>query len=129
MQKYVEQFEKAVNSSPIVFSSHIEKQFGPTGATLYLRGSLRFIDSTVLEIALFANASGRGVIIDKYRFQYMSKDGQMIFRYDNAPHHPEIPSFPRHKHTSEKVMPASMPVIHDLLNEISAVILCKQDRS
>ncbi len=54
MQKFAEQFEKSVNSSPIVLSSHIEKHFGPSDDTLYLRGSLRFIDATVLEIALYA---------------------------------------------------------------------------
>ena len=126
MRKFVDRFEKAVNSSPIVLSSHIEKHFGPTGLSLYLKGSLRFIDSTVLEIALFGNDSARGVIIDKYRFQYMSTDGQMIFRYDNAPHYPDIPSFPHHKHTSGNIIPASMPAITDLLNEISSLILRKK---
>jgi hypothetical protein len=126
MRKFVERFEKAVNSSPIVLSSHIEKHFGPTGLSLYLKGNLRFIDSTVLEIALFGNNAARGVIVDKYRFQYMTTDGQMIFRYDNAPHYPDISTFPHHKHTSGKIIPASMPAITDLLNEISAMILRKQ---
>ncbi len=53
----------------------------------------------------------------------MSKDGRMIFRYDNAPHHPEIATFPHHKHASETIIPSSMPAIKDLLNEISALIL------
>jgi hypothetical protein len=123
MRKFVERFEKAVSSSPIVLSSHIEKQFGPSGTTLYLRGSLRFIDSTVLEIALFADESAHAVKVDKYRFQYMSKDGQMMFRYDNAPHYPGMASFPHHKHILDRVIPSSMPAISDLLNEISAVIL------
>jgi len=126
MRKFAERFERAVNSSPIVLSSHIEKQFGPSGTTLYLRGSLRFIDSTLLEIALFANESIHRIIVDKYRFQYMSKDGKMIFRYDNAPHYPGMASFPHHKHTSDKVVPSSMPAITDLLNEISSIILRKQ---
>jgi len=126
MHTFVEQFEKVVSSSPIVLSSHIEKLFGPSGTTVYLRGNLRFIDSTVLEIALFASKSGRGVAVDKYRFQYMGTDGQMIFRYDNAPHHPGTTSFPHHKHSPGRVIPSSMPAIKDLLNEISAIILREQ---
>lgn len=125
MQKFAEQFEKVISSSPIVLSSHIEKQFGPTWSTLYIRGSLLFIDSSVLEIALFSNKSSYGVTVDKYRFQYMSADGQTIFRYDNAPHRPEIPSFPHHKHAPDKVIPSLMPSIQDLLNEISVIILQK----
>jgi Family of unknown function (DUF6516) len=123
MRKFVEQFEKTVNSSPIVLSSSIQKQFGPSGTTVYLKGSLRFIDATVLELALYANESGQGTVIDKYRFQYMSEGEQLIFRYDNAPHHPELASFPHHKHTPDKVILSSMPSIKDLLNEISAAIL------
>src|SRR3990172_513765 len=120
MRKFVEQFEKAVGSSPIVLSSHIEKHFGPSGETLYLRGNLRFIDSSVLEVALFTSESAHGLAIDKYRFQYMSKDGRMIFRFDNAPHHPGMDSFPHHKHTLDRVISSSLPSISDLLNEISA---------
>jgi len=126
MRRFAEQFEKTVDSSPIVLSSHIEKHFGPSGETLYLRGTLRFIDSSVLEIALFAAQGGRGIVVDKYRFQYMGKDGGMIFRYDNAPHHPGIDSFPHHKHTPGRVLPSSLPAVKDLLNEISAMILRKQ---
>lgn len=126
MRKFVEQFEKIVNSSPVVLLSQIEKQFGPDGTTLYLRGRLRFIDSSVLEIALFMSEAPHGIDIDKYRFQYMSADGQMTFRYDNAPHHPETTSFPHHKHILDKVVPSAMPTIRNLLNEISTIILRKQ---
>jgi hypothetical protein len=38
MRKFVDRFEKAVNSSTIVLSSHIEKHFGPTGLSLCLSG-------------------------------------------------------------------------------------------
>lgn len=123
MRKFAEHFEKTVGSSPIVLSSQLEKHYGPTGETLYLRGHLRFIDSTVLEFSLFAGKVPRGIAIDKYRFQYMDNEGQMIFRYDNAPHHSDISSFPHHRHSPDKVTPSSIPSIEDLLNEISAMIL------
>jgi hypothetical protein len=126
MRKFAEQFEKSVNSSPVVLSSRIEKHYGPSGETLYLRGSLRFIDSSLLEFALFASDSGKGPAVDKYRFQYMDRDGRMIFRYDNAPHHPELGSFPHHKHLPDRVLPSPLITLKDLLNEISAVILRKQ---
>ena len=126
MRKFAEQLEKTVGASPIVLSSQIEKHFGPSGETLYLKGSLRFIDSSVLEIALFAGGSAHALKVDKYRFQYMNSDGQMMFRYDNAPHYPAMSSFPHHKHMPDKVISSSMPSISDLLNEISAVMLREQ---
>ena len=30
------------------------------------------------------------ISIDKYRLHYRDGTGKMIFRYDNAPHHPEL---------------------------------------
>lgn len=34
----------------------------------------------------------------KYRFHWQNKSGELIKRWDNAPHHPEINSFPDHLH-------------------------------
>jgi len=42
----------------------------------------------------------------------------MIFRYDNAPHHPEVQSFPNHKHTPVEIKESEMPNIRDILSEI-----------
>ena len=123
MRKFVEQFEKTVNSSPVVLSSHINKHYGPSGETLYLKGTLQFIDSSVLEFALFVDTVSHEINVNKYRFQYMAKDGRMFFRYDNAPHYPDIDSFPHHKHSPDNVIPSSMPDIKDLMNEISAIII------
>jgi len=40
---------------------------------------------------------------EKYAYHYMDKDNSMIFRYDNAKHHPEIKTFPNHKHIQSKI--------------------------
>lgn len=50
----------------------------------------------------------------------------MIFRYDNAPHHPELASFPNHKHQPDRVIPSPLITLQDLLNDISAIILRNQ---
>ncbi|MBI5192295.1 MAG: hypothetical protein HZA08_02500 [Nitrospirae bacterium] len=125
MQKFVENIEKTITNTPCILSSNIQKQFGPDSETVYLKGTFIFIDSSVLEIAIFANNILNTVTIDKYRFHYMGKNGQIIFRYDNAPHHHEIASFPHHKHTTNKVIQSTMPSLKDVLNEISAFIIGK----
>lgn len=123
--KFVENIENTIASNPIILSSNIQKQFGPEDETVYLKGNLLFIDFSVIEIALFANKVQNKISIDKYRFHYMNKDGKLVFRYDNAPHHHEIPTFPHHKHTSNKVIQSLMPSIKDILNEITAIIIKK----
>ena len=90
IQKFVENIEKIIASSSIVLSSDAQKHFGPALETVYLKGHLLIIDSSVLEVAIFAAESRKTVSIEKYRLHYMNSTGQMLFRYDNSPHHPEI---------------------------------------
>jgi hypothetical protein len=123
IQKFVAEIEKTIDSSSIVLFSNIQKYFGPGEETAYLKGQITIIDSSTLEISIFATVSGEKLTIDKYRLHYMNNAGQMVFRYDNSPHHPEIASFPYHKHTPGEIKPSNIPSIKDILNEISAMIL------
>jgi hypothetical protein len=123
IQKFISEIEKIVGSSSIVLSSNIQKYFGPGEETVYLKGRITIIDSSTLEIAIFVIESRGNLAVDKYRLHYMNGAGQMLFRYDNAPHHPEIASHPHHKHTPDRISSSNMPSIKDILNEISAIIV------
>ncbi len=123
IRKFVSAIEKSINSSSIVISSNIQKYFGPDEETVYLKGHIIIIDSSILELSLFAVKSRNTVSVDKYRLHYMTAKGKMLFRYDNAPHHPEMDSYPHHKHTPDKVIPSKMPSLKNILNEISAIIV------
>ena len=46
-----------------------------------------------------------------------------IFLYDNAPHFPELTTFPHHKHLADgRVSDAKIPTIEMVLNEIAGSI-------
>jgi hypothetical protein len=123
IQHFVEDIEKTIASSFIVLSSNIQKYLGPALETVYIKGHLVIIDSSILEISIFAVQFRNTVSIDKYRLHYMDRYGRMLFRYDNAPHHPEIDTHPHHKHTPDRIIPSGMPSLQDILNEISAIII------
>lgn len=40
----------------------------------------------------------------KYRFHFCSNKGEMIFRYDNAAHHPDVNTFPHHEHLGKEIV-------------------------
>ena len=123
IQKFVSEIEKSIDSSSIVLSSNIQKYFGPDEKAVYMKGRITIIDSSVLKIAIFAFESRGSLSIDKYRLHYVNNAGQMLFRYDNSPHHPEMETHPHHKHTLDKIVPSKMPSLMDILNEISAIIV------
>jgi len=54
----------------------------------------------------------------KYRYQYMNEQQDLIFRYDNAPHHPDIETFPHHKHDMNEIKASDEPKFFDVLSEI-----------
>ena len=126
IRKFIAEIEKIIDSSSIVLSSNIEKYFDPGEETVYLKGRLIIIDSSILEIALFVTESRETLYIDKYRLHYMNSAGQMLFRYDNSPHHPNIDSHPHHKYTSAKISASNVPSIEDILNEISSIVIGRQ---
>ena len=123
MREFVSEIEKSINSSHIILSSDIQKYFGPNEESVYLKGRIIIINGSVLEIAIFAVQSVDVISVDKYRFHYMSNSGQMLFRYDNAPHHSEMTSYPHHKHAGDSIIQSEMPSLKDVLNEISATLL------
>lgn len=49
--------------------------------------------------------------------------GNLIFRYDNVPHHPEIATFPDHKHYPDKIVESESIDLKQVLEEIIAVIV------
>lgn len=126
IQRFVENIEKTIASPFVILSSSIEKHFGPALDTVYLKGQLLMVDSSILEIAIFATEPQDTLSIDKYRFHYRDTAGQMLFRYDNASHHPEIDFYPHHKHIPDKTIPSTMPSLKDIPNEISAIIVGRQ---
>jgi len=57
-----------------------------------------------------------------YSFHYQHPDGTLIFRYDNSPHFPDLPTFPAHKHTPDGVMPSPAPDLAEVLREIDGFL-------
>lgn len=59
----------------------------------------------------------------KYSYHYQDKKERLIFRYDMAPHHKEIDTFPHHKHThTNRVIKADDPSLAKILDEIDDLI-------
>ena len=83
-----------------------------------LRIRLRFSDNALLEISEAFILVGGELRRLSYRYHYQDALAALVFRYDNAPHHPEIPTHPDHKHSGEHVLASFYPSIEQLLEEV-----------
>ena len=57
--------------------------------------------------------------VRKYAFHWTAADGRFIARWDNAPHHRELPTFPHHVHRGEAVEASREVTLDDVLRLIA----------
>jgi hypothetical protein len=76
------------------------------------------VDGSILEFMEYLQEEDRL----KYRFHLMDKEGNIVFRYDNAPHHKDVSTFPHHKHHSDNVAESDDKGIMDVLDEIEILM-------
>ena len=88
-----------------------------------VEGEIRFTDNSFLHFIEFINVK-EGVSKYKYSYHYQNKAEKVVFRYDMAPHHKEIKTFPHHKHIgSEKVIESLAPTLGEVLQEIEGLMI------
>lgn len=71
------------------------------------RFRIKLIDGSLLEMFERFSVQGNNVQVLKYSFHWQNIDGQLLRRWDNASHHPEISTHPHHMHEGrdKNVMP------------------------
>lgn len=83
----------------------------------FIQGRLDFIDGSVL---FFKEYVDLRLSIDKlaYSFHYQDSVNNLIFRYDNAKHKPDL-GFSDHKHIKDKIISSSVPDLEKIILEIT----------
>jgi len=88
-------------------------------------GTLYFQNGSRLEFTEQVSLQAGRPVKQIYRYQYIHKK-RSVFRYDNAPHYPQIPTFPHHKHERGKVIAAEEPILKQVLDEIADLMVQEQ---
>jgi len=81
----------------------------------FIQGRLDFIDGSVLFFKEYVDVQ---LSIDKlaYSFHYQDSVNNLIFRYDNAKHKPDL-GFSDHKHIKDKIISSSVPDLETIILE------------
>jgi len=117
VEEYFDHVRQLVHRLPDVQTERYEEHIlSPTRGNLRIR--LRFSDNTLLEISEAFVLVGREPHRLSYRYHYQDALATVVFRYDNAPHHPEVATHPDHKHSGEQILASSHPSIEQLLEEV-----------
>jgi hypothetical protein len=64
------------------------------------------------------------VVVNKYSYHWQRSHGQLVKRWDNAPHHPEIETHPHHLHDQdeENVLPQQQPTLSELFAQLEQTV-------
>jgi hypothetical protein len=116
IERYFVLIEDLLRDFPVIRSYSLTKKIYNIQQG-YIGGKIDFENGHFLEFIEVMD-TGVGTKL-KYRYHYMDEAQHLIFRYDNAPHHPEIASFPHHKHIPGEVSENSTPTLKDVLLEIA----------
>ena len=83
-----------------------------------ITGRLVFIDKSILDFMELVSIREA-----EYRFQYMEKNKSLICRWDSAPHHKEVPTFPYHLHTKKGVKESKKVDFVDILDIVTEKVI------
>lgn len=115
LERYFAEVEAAVAQLPAYTESYIEEILTAERANLRIR--LRFENGALLEINEALVVENGALKSLGYRYHLQRADNEVVFRYDNTPHFPDLPSFPHHKHLSDTVIASSKPNLLVVLQE------------
>lgn len=114
--------EAAIGGCAVVVTYSLNAvQLSP--GTGYVEGEITFVDGSRLVFFDFLRQVSAGLDREKYRYHFMDNSNQLIFRYDNAAHHPVVTTFPHHKHTPTGVTDSPAPSFAPVLVEVERHVL------
>jgi len=71
----------------------------------YLRARVQLINQSRLEFSEYIQLSSTGQIqVVTYSYHWANERNQLIRRWDNTPHFPELPNFPHHIHDCDGML-------------------------
>jgi hypothetical protein len=85
-------------------------------ANLKLR--LRFYFKYLLSISEALIVVDEKITAIDYRYHFQDEQNNLIFRYDNTPHFPDLSSFPHHKHLGDRVVACEQPDISQVIQDV-----------
>ena len=88
----------------------------------FVEDRLKFYDGSLLDFDETVLVRYGAIVKLRYAYHFQDKSGEMAFRYDNAPHYPQIVTYPHHQHIGSSVEPAEAPDLSEILREIERLI-------
>jgi hypothetical protein len=119
---YFDQIDQLLEAYPNVYVENYNATIlSSERANLKLR--LRFYFKYLLSISEALVVVDEQITAIDYRYHFQDGQNNLIFRYDNTPHFPNLSSFPHHKHLVDRVIACDQPNIAVVIQDAIAFIM------
>jgi hypothetical protein len=108
---------KYLEESPIV-KNFILRDFKSFSDGFYINISVNLVDNSLLYISEYIDKSERN-----YSYHWQDSDSNLIIRFDNAPYHRSVTTFPHHKHIKNEIFENNLITFSEIMNYIEQLIL------
>ncbi len=124
IEEYFVHLERMFASCPHVIQTTLTKERRAPHIG-FIQGAILFSQGIELFLMEFVRTQPR-LIKSKYRYHCQDAKGQLLFRYDDAPHH-RVSTFPHHKHVrtgseGETIVASLSPSLERLVNEVADLV-------
>lgn len=97
---YHRQFVESIREISAILKSEIEFR-EIDDKECYLKAIITFTRGYTLHIAEYISLENEEISRLKYRYQLLDNEQKPVSRWDNAPHHKQIKTFPHHRHDEQ----------------------------
>ena len=95
--RYFDDIEARLIASPAIFSYRVlRREIAPSDGKLRVKATLT--NGGTAELFEYVTETSGQITTQKYSFHWQDTKGKLVVRWDNAPHHKELPNAPFHLH-------------------------------
>ena len=119
--RYFERIKKRIAKLEwLIERESIDTEYDEDADVGIISGIITFKDGSVFHFKEVLLGKNR-----QYRFHYMDGRNNLISRWDTAPHHKELKTFPYHIHLPDCVKESRPVKLIDVLDEIQSIVISR----
>ena len=116
LSRYLDKIEAEIRKLEDVYVERYEEEILASDR-INLRIRVRFKAGNLFELNEAVIIEGDKLERLNYRYHFQDRQNNLIFRYDNTPHFPDLENFPHHKHLRDGVISSEEPTVAGVIEE------------
>lgn len=130
---HIQRVENTLSSKPGVVRVENPKikRLPGAGSRAVIKARLTYFDNSFLDFYEIVDTDRCYPQHIRYSYQYLRND-ERVFRYDNAPHHRDVDTFPHHKHIGsgedERIIASQRPSHSVVFKEVEQYLANRINR-